>query len=422
MATNIFGRSGKETNKMALSRMAKLTGLAVLLLFAIGLVAEVSFQYLGPIVAAAALRSGTPASVAKGRTSAVTPTGTTATASLTGPAKPTAQASRTATTTSTPVPLGADWQQTKPNELGRILILEYHELGPMEGRWMRSYANFWHDLEMLYAKGYRPIGLNDIIDNHIDVPAAYSPVVLTFDDSSPMQMNFLQNADGSVTVDPQSAVGMLERFHQMHPDWALKGTFFVLPGADHPHDLFGQEEFKQQKLQHLVKDGFEIGNHTFWHLRLDKLDTRQAVDEQLGRAVQVIQQAVPGYQVRSLALPLGFLPKDPTWAYAGSYQGTDFRNELIMLATGGPARSPNDAKFDPYDVPRIQATNMEVDFEKVYVDYYVQHPDERYVSDGNPDLVVFPSALAGRFKTKPGYRQLQLPPAVAQDYTAVKVR
>ena len=306
--------------------------------------------------------------------------------------------------------------------MGRIMILEYHRLGPEEDRWTRSYDNFWHDLETLYAKGYRPIGLNDIIDNTIDVPAGLSPVVLTFDDSSPMQFRFVEGNDGTVKVDPQCAVGMLERFHELHPDFGLKGTFFVLPAADPPHDLFGQEEYKQKKLQHLVEDGFEIGNHTFWHQRLDTLESKAEVDEQLGKAVEAIQEALPDYKVRAFSLPLGMYPADPTWAYEGTYESTSYKNEIVLMATGGSTVPSNHKEFDRYNVPRIQATNMELDFESAYIGYFDENPAARYVSDGNPDTVVLPVEAQDMLVPGDGYEKIELPADVAESYLAYRIR
>lgn len=330
--------------------------------------------------------------------------------------------SPTAISTPTPEPIGARWRARKPNELGRIMILEYHKLGPEEDRWTRSYANFWRDMGNLYAKGYRPVGLNDLLDNTIDVPAGFSPVVLTFDDSSPQQFTYLHEPGGDVGVDPNSAVGMLERFHQLHPDFPLKATFFVLPGADPPHDLFGQEEFKERKLRHLVDKGFEIGNHTFWHQRLDQLEEKEDVSAQIGKAIQSLETIVPGYQVRTLALPLGLFPADEGWARAGNYEGATYKNEMILLATGGTTPPPDHKEFDPLHVPRIQATNEELDFEEVYIGYYDQHPEDRYVSDGDPDMLVFPIALKDVYQPKPSHSEVTLEPSLAAEYRAVRLR
>jgi hypothetical protein len=51
-----------------------------------------------------------------------------------------------------------------PNELGRIMILEYHKVDYPEATWTRTPENFRRDLETLYAKAYRLINLGDLLD------------------------------------------------------------------------------------------------------------------------------------------------------------------------------------------------------------------------------------------------------------------
>ena len=43
-----------------------------------------------------------------------------------------------------------------PNELGRVMILEYHKIDYPEERWTRTPENFRRDLETLYARGLPP--------------------------------------------------------------------------------------------------------------------------------------------------------------------------------------------------------------------------------------------------------------------------
>src|SRR5439155_794947 len=102
-----------------------------------------------------------------------------------------------------------------PNELGRVMILEYHKIDYPEARWTRTPENFRRDLETLYARGYRLIGLGDLIDGRIAVPAGTTPVVLTFDDSSPGQFRYLE-ANGTAEIDPKSAIGILEGVTHSH--------------------------------------------------------------------------------------------------------------------------------------------------------------------------------------------------------------
>ena len=58
-----------------------------------------------------------------------------------------------------------------PNELGQIMVLEYHRIGDNEGEWVRSEVNFRRDLQTLYEKGNRPVLMRDVVRGHIDTPA-----------------------------------------------------------------------------------------------------------------------------------------------------------------------------------------------------------------------------------------------------------
>jgi peptidoglycan/xylan/chitin deacetylase (PgdA/CDA1 family) len=290
-------------------------------------------------------------------------------------------------------------QATAPNELGKIMILEYHKVQPEESRWGRSIENFRHDLELLYASGYRPIGMADFIDGKISVPAGSRPFLLTFDDSSPGQFRYLIK-DGKPEIDPDCALGILLHFHQLHPDFERKGIFFVLPAADEPNRLFGQPEFEARKIKELVSLGFEIGNHTLWHAQLSKYDAN-VVQQQIAMAVQAIQKIIPGYPLRALDLPLGSYPKDPHLAVEGSYQGIAYHDDAVLLVAGGPAPSPFSAGADFAHLPRIQVTGAAL---QNWIGYFERHPAEGYVSDGDVEAAAFPRALlpafnASRFKS-----------------------
>lgn len=287
---------------------------------------------------------------------------------------------------------GAAPQSDHPNEMGRVMILEYHLIQPAETRWGRSIANFKHDLDLLYQTGFRPIGMADYLDGKISLPVGTKPFILTFDDSSDGQFRYL-NKNGRPEIDPDCAVGILLSFHTAHPDFELKGIFFVLPGAKEPHKLFGQPEYEAQKLKQLVALGFEIGNHTLWHADLAKYGAA-VVQEQLARAVEAIQKMVPGYRMRALALPLGDYPKDPQLAVAGSYRGISYHNEAILMVSGPAALSPFSIRRDLIHLPRIQVTGKEL---QRRIAYYGTHPAEVFSSDGNAATVTCPQSLRSEF-------------------------
>src|SRR6266404_8028014 len=125
--------------------------------------------------------------------------------------------------------LAAATEPLPANELGRIMVLEYHKIDYPEERWTRTPENFRRDLETLYTRGYRLQNLNAVIDGRITVPAGTTPVVLTFDDSSPGQFRYVVK-DGKLEIDPKCGVGILEAFIKEKPDFGRAATFFVLPG------------------------------------------------------------------------------------------------------------------------------------------------------------------------------------------------
>lgn len=276
-----------------------------------------------------------------------------------------------------------------PNELGRIMILEYHLIGYPEGRWCRTPENFRKDLEMMYENDYYPIPLQDLISGNIKVPAGKTPFVITFDDSSAGQFRYLKKGD-QLEIDPQSGVGIMERFKKEHPDFPVTATFYVLPGTG-KSKLFAQEEYIQEKLNFLAQNGYEIGNHTYWHENLGKVDDT-AVQKQLALAVKAIQKYLPGYQVKSFALPFGVHPQNRMLAREGEYQGIKYRHNSVMLVGSGAVPSPYSAEFDPYKMERIQAGDAPWG-PKSFVERYRKNPSLRFVSDGDPLKVTIPKEM-----------------------------
>jgi hypothetical protein len=291
------------------------------------------------------------------------------------------------------LPLTARAQGLPPNELGRIMVLEYHKIDYPEERWTRTPENFRRDLETLYARGYRLQSLNGIIDGKITVPAGTTPVVLTFDDSSPGQFRYLVR-DGKLEIDPKCGVAILEAFIKEKPDFGRAATFFVLPGASRPNRLFDQPEHETRKLQFLVKQGYEIGNHTLWHANLGKYD-EATVRAQVAEAQVWVQRHIPDYKLRTLALPLGVYPKDLRWVQEGTAKGTTYRTEGILMVAGGAAPSPFARTFDAYRIPRIQAVEKDLAY---WLGHFDKTPSDRYVSDGDPSTLTISRTQRDKLK------------------------
>jgi Polysaccharide deacetylase len=283
--------------------------------------------------------------------------------------------------------------EPRPDELGRVMILEYHKIDFPEERWTRTPENFRRDLETLYARGYRLQSLNNLVEGRITVPAGTTPVVLTFDDSSAGQFRYVER-NGALEIDPKSGMGVLEAFIREKPDFGRAATFFVLPGAKAPNNLFNQPEHEGRKLRWLVEQGYELGNHTLWHANLGKYD-EATVRAQLAEAQVWVQRHVPQYRLRTLALPHGVYPRDVAWALGGTAKGTTYKHEAILMVAGGAAPSPFAKVFDAVRLPRIQAVEHDL---RHWFNHFERTPTDRYVSDGNPDTLTVPSAKKDRLR------------------------
>ncbi len=282
-----------------------------------------------------------------------------------------------------------DYEALGVNELGEIMVLMYHEIGEPEDEWVRTPDNFRKDLQELYEAGFRAVSMNDVLDGRIDIPAGTTPVVLTFDDGRAGQFRYIEK-DGELVIDPDCAVAILEEFYEAHPDFGLAATFYLFFSGT----PFGQPNLVQEKLNYLVERGFEIGNHTNSHPNLRSL-SREAAIKDIALMVKNTQEYLPGYQVRSLALPLGAFPDDMSHIIAGEYEGISYHNEGILLVGANPAPSPFSRSFIPAKIPRIRASEMKTDGVGLYewLQVLQDNLERRYISDGDPATVVVPEEL-----------------------------
>jgi peptidoglycan/xylan/chitin deacetylase (PgdA/CDA1 family) len=298
-----------------------------------------------------------------------------------------------------PVVLPSDEEMARAgvNEAGLVPILEYHEIGAAPRydsatkRMYRSEERFRHDLERLYDDGYRPITMREYLDNRIDLPLGRSPFIFTFDDARASQLRY--RADGS--IDPNCAVGILQAFHQAHPDFPLKATFFVLPNSEKGNAFGISAEDGVRKMRALQAMGFELENHTLHHRYFNRMaDAAIAREIALGQAG--IQNAVPQARIDVLALPGGYLPRSHshTLLLAGESDGIHYANRAILMAGADPAPAPISRRYKAWHIPRILAVEESSGI-TYWLDYLEHNKSRRYVSDGVADTVSVPAAHAG---------------------------
>jgi hypothetical protein len=300
------------------------------------------------------------------------------------------------------------------NELGVIPVVMYHAFisGPTDDVWTRNLDDFRGDLQYLYDNNYYVISVRDLITNTIDVPLGKHPVVLTYDDASARQFQFMMNDAGELVPTPDSAVGVLEEFFAAHPDFG-KGSHFGIVGnncfgwRDEVVEYNSGDEYCRLKLQWLSDNGYEVGNHTWTHENLN-LQDGDGVAKQIGMNAQFIDERVQGPGNASLILTLPFGEQPAPGTEGASYiqngvwwEGNQYVIEAMLKVAGGPMYSPSSSWWDPMDITRF---NSDDDSHATWFGAFERGEIPLYTSDGNPDTVTIPDPL-------PEYLQNELDPA-----------
>lgn len=185
-----------------------------------------------------------------------------------------------------------------------IPVLCYHGVG-RSGALSVSPERFRSDLEILYEAGFHLALPSDIATGFTRVPSDRIPVILTFDDGWESQFECVEGGDG-LEAAADCAVGILEAFCEAHPDFGRGAAFFIswdkIP--------FGQDELIDEKLNFLLDNGYEIGNHSLRHASF----TRLPVEEWEHHLAGAVARMKPYIGLRtslvtSVAWPGGRLPE-----------------------------------------------------------------------------------------------------------------
>ena len=296
----------------------------------------------------------------------------------------------------------ADRVTHAPNELGVIPILQYHLFTTdpaAEDYLTRPIEDFRADLQWLYDHNFYVISMADLVRNEIDAPAGKHPVVLTFDDASASQFRLIEQEDGSLLVDPNSAVGVMEEFFRTYDDFGRGGFFallhfncFAIPTEP------DQMQWCGRKLDWLAENGYEIGHHTWGHQ--DLLDvTDEEFQYQMGELWQWIEAEVPasGALPSVIAMPYGNYPDRDTHQSQRQmmregipYEGEVYVLEGALMVGAEPAPSPSSTEWDHIWIPRIQAFDDEL---AKWLPQFENGGVILYTSDGDPDTVTVPDPL-----------------------------
>ena len=284
------------------------------------------------------------------------------------------------------------------NEIGKIPIMMYHGIrektststGTIGGNvdkdgYNRTPEAFRKDLEFYYENGYQMIRLEDYINGKINTEYGKSPIVLTFDDGNEDNIK-VQGLDenGNIIIDPNSAVGILEEFKKNHPKTKVTATFFVNGG------LFNQSQYNEKILNFLVDNGYDVGNHTQYHLDIKK-STADKVQKEIAYVYDELERIIPNKYVKIIALPFGspYSKENENFKYVLSttYNEKTYETAAALRVGWEPEVSPFDKTFDKTFLKRCRAydnNGQEFDIEMVFK----MLENNRYISDGNENTIV----------------------------------
>lgn len=297
----------------------------------------------------------------------------------------------------------------KVNESGKVPIMMYHGIvnkKKSETKYIggnvdkdgynRTTEAFRNDLEYYYQEGYRMIRLNDYINGKIDVSLGKSPIILTFDDGREDNFKVLGlNDDGSLKIDPNCAIGVLEEFKKKYQDFSVTATFFLNAS------IFEQKEYNQKILEWLFTNGYDVGNHTLNHLDFTKISFEES-NKQVGGMYEVLDKYAKNKYVNIIALPFGS-PYKTTHANFKAimdpqYNGKTWKTVATLRVGWEAENSPFSKDFNQTFLKRIRAyDNDGKDFDIKMV--FTNLIKNKYISDGDKETVTIPLKMKDDIKT-----------------------
>jgi hypothetical protein len=299
-------------------------------------------------------------------------------------------------------------KDNKVNELGRVPIMMYHGIHNIKSEdaaytggnvdaegYNRTVEAFKADLDMYYERGYRVIRLKDYVNGDIDVELGKSPIILTFDDGLVNSIKVIGEDENGLIIDPNSAVGIMEEYKKKYPDMNITATFFV------NGTLFNQEGYNNKIMKWLIEHGYDIGNHTYNHDNFSNTSIEKT-QETIAKLYQKLDNIIPNQYVNIIALPFGspFVTTHPNFPYIlkGNYNGYEYENIATLRVGWLPEASPFNIDFDKTFLKRVRAwDNNGENFDIEYT--FTNLENNRYISDGRVDVIVYPKNLSKKFNT-----------------------
>lgn len=214
------------------------------------------------------------------------------------------------------------------SEKDKTPIFGYHEVRPLiQDAWTVSPQLLSKHLDHLRRHDYELCTLKEFFGGYQPRPGK-KLAVMTFDDSHESQFRLMgTDANGSLDIDPNCAIGVFDAYRNKHPGFRCVATFFVNTSEDagtsgsRKHMLFAealeQKQYIARKLRYLLDQGHEIAAHGHFHCRFDKLSEKDLAQDTalFDRAIQNIKQDAPSLgidlsdlSIHSFAWPHGLVP------------------------------------------------------------------------------------------------------------------
>jgi hypothetical protein len=229
------------------------------------------------------------------------------------------------------------------------------------------------------------------------------PVILAFDGGLPGQYHILSSGN----TDPNCAVSILESMNADHPDWPLKGAFFINAQDAIDKKAFGEASTSDYKIEHLGADGFDMGCALPPNAGSMPAATERKL---LALSISALQLAGKAAASPPLYVPAGQYPKDLDLLKAGSIEITHaiptpgipsghmpphhpttsyaqkYTTSCALTDGDKPSASPVSAKFDAYHIPEIEVRSGRT------VEELLKSVKDQFISDGDPSTIAVPSA------------------------------
>lgn len=285
----------------------------------------------------------------------------------------------------TPTPEPVRLTATVWDEMPQVPILMYHRFNPGVGasstRYKISLTDFSEHLSSLYEAGFSLVSLDDWLRGEIHIPEGRKPLIVTIDDLFYAdQISLDENGQPA----DYSGVGQLWDFSQDHPDFGFHVALFYNLGDKPYANLYNNGSFT-------VQDGWRLDraeaivwgiendalpfNHFFEHPFLEYLEPEE-IQFQLQENDAALRDALAMVNKKHLAADLPNILALPYVSWPKSEEGKQVLynyttpegapTAAIMGANESPlarvAHLPFSPDFDPWRVPRIEASQVGMDF------------------------------------------------------------